>query len=205
MRFNSRKQKGFTLLETMIVMLVLLPLMSIMGAYSIYNAMAGDDRTLRVLSFIENVANSKSNQATVSMDKYKFAEFQQELIKDTNCIRYSCLLTMPEDYPDSTTALIQYSSTIMDNKFSFTDVYLYSPYLSGVKNYPTELFNNTQHFNSSLPKNKINELLRIRANIKSYYAKSSDINKMITKDDCLNAQSNCIFVIHYKKFYDKNE
>lgn len=200
MRFNSRKQKGFTLLETMIVMLVLLPLMSIMGAYSIYNAMAGDDRTLRVLSFIDNVANSTSNQATVSMDKYKFAEFQQELIKDTNYTRYSCLLTMPEDYPDSTTALIQYSSTIMDNKFSFTDVYLYSPYLSGVKNYPTELFNNTQHFNSSLPKNKINELLRIRANIKSYYAKSSDINKMITKDDCLNAQSNCVFVIHYKKW-----
>jgi prepilin-type N-terminal cleavage/methylation domain-containing protein len=200
MRFNSRKQKGFTLLETMIVMLVLLPLMSIMGAYSIYNAMAGDDRTLRVLSFIENVANSNSNQATVSMDKYKFADFQQALIKDTDCARYSCLLTLPQDYPDSTTALIQYSSSIMDNKFSFTDIYLYSPYLSGVKNYPTELFNNIQHFNSSLPKNKIDELLRIRSNLKSYYAKSSDINRIITKDDCLNSQSNCVFVIHYKKW-----
>jgi prepilin-type N-terminal cleavage/methylation domain-containing protein len=200
MRFNSSKQKGFTLLEMMVVMLVLLPLTCIMGAYAIYNAMAGNDRTLSVLSFIENVANSTSNQATVSMDKYKFAEFQQELIKDTDCTRYSCLLTMPQDYPDSTTALIQYSSTIMDNKFSFTDVYLYSPYLSGVKNYPTELFNNTQHFNSSLPKNKIDELLRIRSNLKSYYARSSDIKKIITKDDCLNAQSDCLFVIHYKNW-----
>lgn len=205
MRLNSRKDKGFNLIETMIVMLVLLPLMSILGAYCVYNAMAGNDRTLMVLSFIETVANSTSNQATISMDKYKFADFQQALIKDTDCNRYSCLLTASQVYPDSTTALIKYSSAILGNKPSFTDVYLYSPYMSGEKNYPIELFKNTQHFNSSLPDNKIHELLKIRSNINSYYAKSSDINKKITKDECLKTKSDCLFVIHYKKQDFKNE
>lgn len=199
MRLNSRKHKGFTLLETMIVMLVLLPLMSILGAYCVYNLMAGNERTLMALSFIETVANSTSDQATISMDKYKFADFQQTLIKDIDCNRYSCLLTKSQVYPDSTTALIKYSPTIAGNKFSFTDVYLYSPFLSGVKNYPIELFNNKQHFNSSLPNDKINRLLKIRFNIKSYYSKSYDINKVITKEECLKTQSDCLFVIHYKK------
>lgn len=205
MRLNSRKNKGFTLIETMVVMLVLLPLTCIMSAYFVYNAMAGNDRTLMVLSFIETVANSTSNQATISMDKYKFADFQQALIKDTDCNRYSCLLTASQVYPDSTTALIKYSSAILGNKPSFTDVYLYSPYMSGEKNYPTELFKNIQHFNSSLPDNKIHELLKIRSNINSYYAKSSDINKKITKDECLKTKSDCLFVIHYKKQDFKNE
>lgn len=204
MRLNSRKHKGFNLIETMVVMLVLLPLTCIMSAYFVYNAMAGNERTLMVLSFIETVSNSTANQATISIDKYKFADFQQALIKDTDCNRYSCLLTMPQVYPDSTTALIKYSPAIVGNELSFADVYLYSPYISGAKNYPTELFNNTQHFNSSLPNNKIYELLKIRSNIKSYYSKSSDINKIITKEECLKAQSDCLFVIHYQKQDYKN-
>lgn len=194
-----KKQAGVSLLELMFIMVVMLPICCIAGSYLIYNSMAGDDRTLMVLSFIETTSNANANQPVFKLDKYQFVDFQKDLIKDADCIRNSCLLTNPTVYPDSTLALIEYSPTVIDNTFSFSNLYLYAPYESNLDIYPKELFNNTKHFNSNLSKDKIDSLLWIRYNIKSYYAKKSDIKKIIVKEECLSNKSDCLFVIHYKK------
>lgn len=194
-----KKQAGVSLLELIFIILIMLPLCCIAGSYLMYNLMSGDDRTLMVLSFIETTSKSNANQSIFKLDKYQIVSFQKDLIKDADCIRDSCLLTNPNVYPDSTLALIEYSPTFIDNNFSFSNLYLYTSYESNLDIYPKELFNNIKNFNSNLSGDKIDALLWIRYNMKSYYAKKSDIKRSIVKEECLSNKSDCLFVINYKK------